>query len=199
MIRDQKIESLESRVKAIAYQLKRRLPKSVPADELINEGWLGAIDAVDRWDPNRGSALGPFAGNRIFGAMIDYLRRVRPGRRGAGSLPLRPHICSLEAVFNYPADSREFEQAENRLALNSLRQKAVMTGREAQVYDLLLQEKDCGVIARELGVNGSRVTMIKNNVLKRLRTAASGEPAPPRRRRRRVRLLAKSAESGRPE
>jgi len=171
MTRDELIRSLERRVKVIAFQLKRRLPKFVSVNELINEGWLGAIHAVDRWDPEGNAALGPFAGRRILGAMIDYLRRQKVGGRAKD---LSVQLCALGAAINQESDTGEFRRAEAELTLNAIRQRADMTKRESEVYELsFIREMSNDELARELGIHVSRIPVIKKNVMKRLKAAAS--------------------------
>ncbi len=61
-------------VRTIAGRMARRLPPSVDVDELINVGVLGLIDAIDRFDPERGVPFKSYAEIRIQGAMFDALR-----------------------------------------------------------------------------------------------------------------------------
>lgn len=43
--------------------------------DLVQCGWLGAIEAAARYEPTRGARLSTFARHRIRGSMIDFLRR----------------------------------------------------------------------------------------------------------------------------
>ena len=61
-------------VRTIACRMARRLPPSVDVDELINVGVLGLIDAIDRFEPERGVPFKSYAEIRIQGAMFDSLR-----------------------------------------------------------------------------------------------------------------------------
>ena len=72
--REELIISYHPLVRTIACRMARRLPPSVDVDELINVGMLGLIDAVDRFDPERGVPFKSYAEIRIQGAMIDALR-----------------------------------------------------------------------------------------------------------------------------
>lgn len=47
----------------------------VELDDLVQEGFLGLVDAVRRFDVNRGVSFSTFAYPRIAGAIDDYLRR----------------------------------------------------------------------------------------------------------------------------
>ena len=61
-------------VKRIAYHLMSRLPASVEADDLIQAGLIGLLDAVERFDDNQGAHFETYATQRIRGAMLDELR-----------------------------------------------------------------------------------------------------------------------------
>lgn len=72
--REELIIAFHPLVRTIACRMARRLPPSVDVDELINVGMLGLIDAVDRFDTERGVPFKSYAEIRIQGAMIDSLR-----------------------------------------------------------------------------------------------------------------------------
>jgi RNA polymerase sigma factor FliA len=61
-------------VKRIAYHLMARLPSSVQADDLIQAGLIGLIEALDRYDGDMGAQFESYASQRIRGAMLDELR-----------------------------------------------------------------------------------------------------------------------------
>lgn len=63
-------------VARVARGLKHRLPSHVEYDDLHNEGVLGLLDAVERYDASRGVAFPSFAARRIQGAMLDMLRSL---------------------------------------------------------------------------------------------------------------------------
>lgn len=57
-----------------AERLIGTLPKSVEIDDLISEGNFGLIDAINKFDPERGIKFRTYCGTRIRGAMLDSLR-----------------------------------------------------------------------------------------------------------------------------
>lgn len=63
-----------SLVKRLAYHLKARLPPSVEADDLIQAGMIGLLDAVNRYEETHGAQFETYAVQRIRGAMLDELR-----------------------------------------------------------------------------------------------------------------------------
>jgi RNA polymerase sigma factor for flagellar operon FliA len=44
-------------------------------EDVIEEGVLGMLEAIERFDPNRGGQLSTFAVYRIHGRMVDHLRK----------------------------------------------------------------------------------------------------------------------------
>jgi RNA polymerase sigma factor for flagellar operon FliA len=63
-------------VKRIAYHLMSRLPPSVQADDLIQAGMIGLLEASRNYDASQGASFETYAGIRIRGAMLDEIRRT---------------------------------------------------------------------------------------------------------------------------
>lgn len=62
-------------VKRIAYHLINRLPPNVQADDLIQAGMIGLLEASRNYDPAQGASFETYAGIRIRGSMLDEIRR----------------------------------------------------------------------------------------------------------------------------
>ncbi|QYZ65066.1 MAG: flagellar biosynthesis sigma factor [Gammaproteobacteria bacterium (ex Lamellibrachia satsuma)] len=62
-------------VKRIAYHMMNRLPPNVQADDLIQAGMLGLLEASRNYDPTQGASFETYAGIRIRGSMLDEIRR----------------------------------------------------------------------------------------------------------------------------
>ncbi len=61
-------------IKQIAWNMAKGLPSSVEANDLVQYGVIGLIDALSRFDESRGIKLKTFAAKRIRGAMMDGMR-----------------------------------------------------------------------------------------------------------------------------
>ncbi|MEK7738083.1 MAG: RNA polymerase sigma factor FliA [Pseudomonadota bacterium] len=61
-------------VKRIAYHLMVKLPPSVQVDDLIQNGMIGLLDAIDRYEEGLGAQFETYAVQRVRGAMLDGLR-----------------------------------------------------------------------------------------------------------------------------
>ena len=62
-------------VKRIAFHLMNRLPPSVQAEDLIQAGMIGLLEAARHYDPSQGASFETYAGIRVRGAMLDEIRR----------------------------------------------------------------------------------------------------------------------------
>ncbi len=63
-------------VRKIAYDLVRSLPPSISVDDLIQEGIMGFLTAIEKFDPQRNLKISTYVTSRIKGAMLDYLRSM---------------------------------------------------------------------------------------------------------------------------
>lgn len=63
-------------VRRIAFHLISRMPPTVQADDLIQAGMIGLLEASGNYDASHGASFETFAGIRIRGAMLDEIRRL---------------------------------------------------------------------------------------------------------------------------
>jgi RNA polymerase sigma factor for flagellar operon FliA len=68
------IQDYAPHVKYLAQRLACRLPASICLDDLISAGVLGLMDAIEKYDPTRGTTFKSYAEVRMRGAMLDALR-----------------------------------------------------------------------------------------------------------------------------
>ena len=73
-VRNQLAEHYLPLIKVVAGRLAMSLPPHLDRDDLLSTGFFGLLDAIDRYDINRNIKFETYAGVRIRGAMIDYLR-----------------------------------------------------------------------------------------------------------------------------
>ncbi len=60
---------------SVARSVKKRLPRTVDMGDLEGAGDIGLIQAVERFDPERGVPFEAFCSQRVHGAILDELRR----------------------------------------------------------------------------------------------------------------------------
>ncbi len=68
------IETYFPLVRHIADRMLMTLPASVELNDLISMGTFGLIEAIERFDPDRGVLFKTYCVNRIRGAILDELR-----------------------------------------------------------------------------------------------------------------------------
>jgi RNA polymerase sigma factor for flagellar operon FliA len=68
-------------VRRIAYHMKRRIPRNIEVDDLIQTGMVGLLEAAQRYKSGNGASFASYATRRIRGAMLDSLRRSDSGSR----------------------------------------------------------------------------------------------------------------------
>jgi len=74
--RHELIQSMLPLVQHIVSRMGLFLPPHIAQDDLVSAGVIGLIDAVERYDPARGSSLKTFCSFRIRGEVLDELRRL---------------------------------------------------------------------------------------------------------------------------
>jgi len=73
---DELVDQYAPLVKRIAYHLLGRLPEHVLADDLIQAGMIGLLEAARNYREGHGASFETYAGIRIRGAMLDEVRRL---------------------------------------------------------------------------------------------------------------------------
>lgn len=69
------IESSQGLVRSIAWKIHLKVGKRVPLDDLINEGQVGLLEAVNAYDSSRSNQFTTYAYYRIRGSILDSLAR----------------------------------------------------------------------------------------------------------------------------
>jgi RNA polymerase sigma factor for flagellar operon FliA len=82
-------------VKRLAYQMMSRLPASVEVEDLIQNGMMGLLDAINRFEEGMGAQFETYAVQRIRGAMLDGLREADWAPRST-----RRDMRRIEAAIN---------------------------------------------------------------------------------------------------
>lgn len=68
-------------VKKIALHIKKRLPSHIELDDLLQSGYVGLLEAKNKFNPHHGVSFDTFASARIHGSIIDCLRKNSWGTR----------------------------------------------------------------------------------------------------------------------
>jgi len=100
-------------IKYVANRIALRLPPHIEVDDLISVGVLGLMDAIDKYDPNRGAKFKTYAEFRVRGAILDELRSMdwvpRSVRQKAASVDAV--VQALQAKLGRPPGDEEVAEA----------------------------------------------------------------------------------------
>ncbi len=96
-------------VKYIAGRLRVYFGANVEYDDLVSYGIFGLIDAIDKFDINKGVKFETYASLRIRGAIIDSIRKMDwvPRSLRQKSKELEKLYSELERELGYPPSDRE--------------------------------------------------------------------------------------------
>ena len=95
-------------VKTIALQVRGVYSSFAQVDDIVNEGVLALVGAVDKFDPDKGIKFETYVSKRIRGAIIDLARRQdwvpRSVRRKAREID-QASVELFAELGRYPSDS----------------------------------------------------------------------------------------------
>jgi RNA polymerase sigma factor for flagellar operon FliA len=114
-------------VKYVAGRISVNLPPNVELNDLINDGVVGLIDAIEKYDDERGVKFETYAITRIHGAIIDALRALdwvpRAVRQKARELERTQHDIEAELGRQGTPDEVAERMGVTRSELEQLQQK----------------------------------------------------------------------------
>src|ERR1051325_11426529 len=73
--RDRLVLAYSPMVKYLAARKVRELPAHCELDDLVSCGLIALMEAVERFDPQKGASFEQYAWTRVAGAIVDELRR----------------------------------------------------------------------------------------------------------------------------
>ncbi len=139
--------------------------------ELIQEGTLGLIEAVEGFAPGREVRFSTYAQYRIRGRMLDFLRRS--ARSATQALELAYWEEEVSEFIGLIQDERiDVEEEVNRSAVRQVLLRAMerLTQRERQIVEgVYLREQSPQELAAQLGISASYVYKTQKRALRRLR------------------------------
>ena len=114
--REEAILSLLPLVNKLAKFLSYKMRKEL--GDLLGDGYIGAMYAVDHFDPNRGAKLSSYAVPVIYGYIMHGITDRDPWPEKLASTLRRADkaIVTLEAQLGRPAAESEIENAVPRLS-----------------------------------------------------------------------------------
>ncbi len=100
-------------VRLVCGRLAMSLPPHLDRDDLLSSGFFGLLDAIDRFDPARNIKFETYAGVRVRGAMLDYLRSKDwiPVSMRQRIRKYEQTVCQLENELGRSATDKELAAA----------------------------------------------------------------------------------------
>ena len=169
--------ALIERYSPMAARLSRRLHPAgitvVGPEDLESAGVIGLIDAVDRFEPDRGVPFEAYAALRIRGAVLDELRAATGGRRAAVARHVSLDQLLTEGDHKLPTvDDRAVVRAAEDLASRVESAMRYLPERQrellARYYGQSLTLREAGV---RMGISEARASQLHSRAIAALRRA----------------------------
>lgn len=143
-------------IKYLAERIAIRLPPNISKEDLVSAGIIGLIDAVEKYDPSKGTQFETYARMRIRGAIFDELRSmdwIPRSMRTKANLIENVYI-KLEKVLKRPPDDEEVA-SEMGMGLDEFYKlsdgiRGVFLLNEGDVNDLYADDEDSAIKLHEM-------------------------------------------------
>ncbi|MBP3608040.1 MAG: RNA polymerase sigma factor WhiG [Treponema sp.] len=114
-LRDKLIRQYMPLVKYVAGKVSVGLPASMEFDDLVGFGQFGLLDAISKYDPEKGVKFKTYAVTRIRGAIFDEMRQLDwvPRSVRQKSREIEDVISELESNLGRPATDAEIAKQMN--------------------------------------------------------------------------------------
>ena len=150
--KDQLIQRFAPLVKRIAYHLMSRLPSSVQVDDLVQNGMMGLLDAINRFEAGLGAQFETYAAQRVRGAMLDGLREndwlPRTLRRDFRRIEVT--IAKLEQEYGRAPSEQELATALDMPLADYQKMLQEARGHQLVSFEDLVEDSDESFFERHL-------------------------------------------------
>jgi len=169
--KDQLVQRFAPLVKRIAYHLMARLPSSVQVDDLVQNGMMGLLDAINRFEAGMGAQFETYAAQRVRGAMLDGLREndwlPRSLRRDFRRIEVA--ISQLEQHFGRAPSEQELAAALSMTLVEYQKMLQDARGHQLISFEDLVENGDEDFLERHLADHtGEPSKILEDESLRRL-------------------------------
>ncbi len=169
--KDQLVQRFAPLVKRIAYHLMARLPSSVQVDDLVQNGMMGLLDAINRFEAGMGAQFETYAAQRVRGAMLDGLREndwlPRSLRRDFRRIEVA--VSQLEQEYGRTPSENELAGALSMTLAEYQKMLQDARGHQLISYEDLVENGDEDFLERHLTDDSSEPSKIlEDESLRRL-------------------------------
>lgn len=167
MTREEMILDRQPQVRALAHRVYLRCPGVLEYEDLVHEGQIGLIQAVDRFDPTLNDSLRGYCSRRIWGAMIDAIRSC-VGRRKLNSPP-PPTIVSLDDHEHYVPHPHTY-MSTDWITISQLIHHSDLVDIEMQVVTAFLTGLNQAEIAQHMGYSPAYISLIFSHTIRTIQS-----------------------------
>ena len=169
--KDQLIQRFAPLVKRIVYHLMSRLPSSVQVDDLVQNGMMGLLDAINRFEAGLGAQFETYAAQRIRGAMLDGLREndwlPRTLRRDFRRI--EEAIAKLEQHYGRPPSEQELASALDMSLTDYQKMLQDARGHQLVSFEDLVEDSEESFLERHLADHSAEPSkLLEDEGLRRL-------------------------------
>jgi RNA polymerase sigma factor (sigma-70 family) len=169
------VEDYAAMVAAIARKVQVKLYFQYDFEELVSEGYVGLCQAAIRWDSENTNSFRTYSYYRIYGAMIDYVRKQRKNSSQRSKEQDEFTHVSLSQPISYSENSDnvgDMLEADGSFDFDSLSVFSILKERERTI---MFRWAICGdrqqEIADDYGITESRVSQILKRARSKMKTA----------------------------
>lgn len=138
--------------------------------DVVQEGTIGLIEAVERYEPQRGVAFSLFAVHRIRGRMLHFLQKegrsdvaCMEAHPSDGGMTLKEKLMDMSPSVTEQAESHELTaRLHQAMARLPERERAVLEG-------MYINSEEAGKVAEGLQVSTSHIYRLQKSGIRRVR------------------------------
>jgi RNA polymerase sigma factor for flagellar operon FliA len=133
-------------VKRIVFRFKGSYSNYGQLDDMINQGMIALIDAVEKFDPDMGYKFETFASLKIKGAVIDFMRKQDWIPRNQRSL-VKELNAAYSALYSEYGREPSKEEIADRMGIDS-----------GQLEKILQKRQNAMILSYEEAINEKMMT-----------------------------------------
>lgn len=163
------VEKLVPMVKRIAGRFRPVVYGTADREDLVQEGYVGLLEAASRYEPGRGCSLSTWGARRANGAMLDHIRTLS---RRSRERPVDAPTQRQEYAWHCASEHRSPESREMLIRFGRFMRRA-WKDLQGPLRDVIrmrfLEGASVRETARSLGCSAATVVRREKKAIQELR------------------------------